>query len=137
MTVAGSGSGSGTGSDDVADNCGQESCARNNNERECCAPYRATATPTSDQLADELTKALVAPELARVKPFVKACGSKVPTAHGAVKVHLEVARDGVVSDASVKLTPDATLGSCAAGVLRLAKFPATQTGGAFTSSFDF
>jgi hypothetical protein len=146
------GSGSGENNQDDAQ-CGEQVCARTNNERECCAPYRAKTgngtappsggaagrapVPAGEQLPDALSKALVTAEIARIKPFVRTCSDRAPDTHGKVKVHLAVRRDGVVTAATVREAPSGPLGACVAEVLRTAKFPATQNGGAFTSGFEF
>jgi TonB family protein len=66
-----------------------------------------------------------------------ACGAKTPSAHGSVKVHLDVGRNGAVNAATLRQSPDPALGACVVDVLKAAKFPPTQAGGAFTSGYDF
>ena len=110
--------------EDDDDTCSEESCARHNNERECCTPYRAQATT--------LDRAHIASVTAGLKAKAHDCG----TADGLVRVSVHVRPDGSVDKALVLEAPESGIGSCVAQVLRDASFPATADGGAFVYRID-
>ena len=62
------------------------------------------------------------------------CGTKLAT-HGTVKLTVVVQPDGSVSDVTVKETPDAELGKCAANQMRTVEFAKSRSGITVTYSF--
>ncbi|MDQ3366943.1 MAG: zinc-ribbon domain-containing protein [Myxococcota bacterium] len=124
--------------------CDEVSCVLNNYEGSCCAKYKKggskTATPTKSSgggdLPDSLDRAMISEGVGKVKTRVMSCGEK-SSAKGTVKVSVKVSPDGSVTSASVKDTPDASLGSCVASAMQKASFKKTQNGGSFAYPFVF
>jgi hypothetical protein len=54
-----------------------------------------------------------------------------------VRALLVIAPEGKVTNVEIKETPDASLGSCVAGVLQAATFDKTAQGGSFSYPFVF
>jgi len=113
---------------DDDDTCTQDSCARHNNERECCAPFR-------DQQARTLDRAAIARATAGIKMKVRDCRDP-QASDGVVRISVEVAPDGSVDKAFVLEAPEAGVGQCVASVVRGVAFPATAVGGSFVYRAD-
>lgn len=119
--------------------CDEVSCVVSDYAEACCAKYRkqppAHAAP-ADGLPETLTRDLIMQGINPVAPAVRACGDR-SSARGKVKVHVQVAPDGHVSDVVLKETPDTDLGACVSARMKTAKFNATHRGGSFTYPFVF
>ncbi len=74
--------------------------------------------------------------IAAVKARVTSCGDKSP-AKGKVKVKVQVAASGSVSNVAVETTPDPSLGACVSAAVGKASFAKTQKGGSFSYPFVF
>ncbi|HTR49756.1 MAG TPA: molybdopterin-binding protein [Kofleriaceae bacterium] len=123
----------------LADGCDQVSCVLSHYERECCAPYKPAAPPprgSSDGPPEAIDRGMVLTALAEVKPLVSQCGDRAGV-KGTVKIHVEVAPDGAVSDVTVREAPDEALGTCIAAAARKAHFAQTRVGGSFTYPYVF
>jgi len=96
-------------------------------------PGQGSAAPPP---TNELDRAAISDGIAKVKAKVADCG-KTSKAKGSVKVKVIVAKDGTVTSATIDVTPDEALGKCVAGVIKAAKFKATNSGGAFSYPFVF
>jgi predicted Zn finger-like uncharacterized protein len=128
---------------DSGGGCDEVSCVLSNYEGSCCAKYKrssgggggGTAKPKSD-LPDSLDRAMISAGIANVKARVTTCGDKSP-AKGKVKVKVQVAGGGNVSNVAVETTPDPALGACVAAAVQKATFAKTQSGGSFSYPFVF
>jgi len=64
------------------------------------------------------------------------CG-KQSSAHGEVKVSVQVSPAGAVTGVTVKSSPDPALETCVTAAVRAGAFPATQRGGSFSYTWRF
>jgi ferric-dicitrate binding protein FerR (iron transport regulator) len=117
----------------AADPCDEDECVLHNYAGACCAKYRKAPTTYG---GTGLDRTAISEGVAKVKAEVAKCGEKHP-ADGKVKVHVHVAPDGRVTEATISATPTPELGACVASVMQGAVFAKTDTGGTFLYPFVF
>jgi hypothetical protein len=123
--------------------------ARNSDSTSGCSAvrdiYRDGVDPPDEQEAEIPTVAVVpqfldrpriSAGIANVKSRIASCGDSSP-ARGRVKVRVEVAPNGSVSDVRVEEAPNSTLGDCVKNVVQRATFAKTESGGNFSYPFVF
>lgn len=109
--------------------CDEVSCVLDYYVPACCAKfYKGGPRPTRPpaRLPEQLDRAAILDGMTSVKPAVMACGDKLPSATGSVKVRLKIDPGGNVSSATS--TPDDALGRCVAAEVKKAKFAKSQFG---------
>jgi hypothetical protein len=120
--------------DDVADTdasgCDEVSCVLTNYEGDCCKKFRQPVK------ADSLTRADISEGIAKIKPAVSACGSKLPDG-GKVLAKVEVNAKGTVTNVMIAQTPAPAAGACVAAAVQKAAFRETNRGGVFSYPFTF
>jgi predicted Zn finger-like uncharacterized protein len=121
-----------------AEACSEVTCIVNGYADPCCAIHRsqdaAPAPAGGGELPERLDRPAIAGGLARID--TSGCGKQSP-AHGDVKVSVQVSPAGAVTGATVKSSPDPTLGACVTAALRKGAFPATRRGGSFGYAWRF
>ncbi len=121
--------------------CDEVSCVLGNYHAPCCARFKQAAVepePSEDpyEVPRWLDRAVISKGIAKVKPFVQACGER-SAVKGKVKVMVKVNASGHVASVTVVTTPDAALGTCVAAAIQRAWFEKTENGGSFTYPFVF
>jgi hypothetical protein len=91
----------------------------------------------SGELPDSIGRAIITAGIAPVKDAAVVCGEAAPAIRGFVKIHIRVAPDGSVTEATVATAPDAALGECVAAAARRSTYAKTKRGGSFLYPFVF
>lgn len=94
------------------------------------------STSGSTSGKEKLSRADISGGMSKIRGRVSACGSR-HAGKGTVNLKVKVGSNGRVSSVSVKSSPNAALGNCAASAVKKAKFPASQKGISFTYPFKF
>ena len=109
----------------------------------CCKRYqdsnrknRGDEVTTRSNLPDRPSRDAIKSGIAKVRDRVRACGQRHP-ASGTVMVSMKVGGNGRVERASIKETPDASLGRCVAVAMRSARFAESKSGASFKYPFTF
>jgi TonB family protein len=118
--------------------CDEVSCVIDNFEAACCAKFKRPrpSRPAAGGPPESLDRAMISTGIDNVKGRIALCGDAT-TATGMVRVKVMVLPDGRVSTVEVRSTPDPALGACVAGIVKKARFAATQSGGSFSYPFVF
>jgi TonB family protein len=112
-------------------------CIVNGYADPCCAVHRrpaAAPAPTGGELPERLDRPAIAGGLARID--ARGCG-KQSSAHGEVKVSVQVAPSGAVAGVTIMSSPDPVLEACVTAAVRKGAFPATLRGGSFGYAWRF
>jgi molybdenum cofactor biosynthesis protein B len=119
--------------------CDEVACVLDRYQKPCCAHFRPAADagfmpqvgppehPSHDSIKTSVEQ---------IKPRVIECGIHAGV-KGTVRITVAVTPDGAVSSATVDSAPDAALGTCVAGAMRLATFEKSTAGATFTYPFVF
>jgi hypothetical protein len=118
----------------VAASCDEVSCVLDNYQGACCAKFKQPASPA---LAETLDRAAIARVMDSLEPQIKACGDQAPAESGKIVIDAKVNAAGVVTQQSSSEAYSPEVGLCVSEVVRLAQFPATKKGGAFSYPFNF
>ena len=120
-----------------SDACDEVSCVLMNYSNGCCEKYKKPPVVAPPKGTPEsLTRTMISNGISGVKANVSGCVTS-STAKGIVKVRVQVAGTGRVTNVVVEKAPDVVLARCVASAVQRATFERTVSGGSFSYPFVF